>query len=71
MDSWAEADWFARFRGLAENRSSLIITHRFTIAMRADVIHVIDRGRVVESGVYLYQFTSQGERVSGVIGVGK
>ena len=30
-----------------------------------------DSGRIVESGVYLYQYTSQGERVSGVIGVAK
>jgi len=30
-----------------------------------------DSGSVVESGVYIYQYTSQGERVSGVIGVAK
>ena len=30
-----------------------------------------DSGQVVESGVYIYQFTSNGERVSGVIGVAK
>ena len=30
-----------------------------------------DSGRVVESGVYIYQYTSQGERVSGVIAVAK
>jgi gliding motility-associated-like protein len=30
-----------------------------------------DSGRIVESGVYLYQYKSQGERVSGVIGVAK
>jgi hypothetical protein len=30
-----------------------------------------DRGSVVESGVYIYQYTSQGERVSGVIAVAK
>jgi ATP-binding cassette subfamily B protein len=50
MDSWAEADWFERLRNLASGRTSLIITHRFTIAMRADVIHVMDQGRIVESG---------------------
>lgn len=52
MDSWSEADWFDRFRSLAENRTGLIITHRFTIAMRADVIYVIDDGRLVESGTH-------------------
>jgi ATP-binding cassette subfamily B protein len=50
MDSWAEADWFARFRDLAKGRTSVIITHRFTIAMRADIIHVMKKGEIVESG---------------------
>jgi len=50
LDPWAEADWLERFRKLAYGRTSIIITHRFTTAMHADVIHVMDRGRIVESG---------------------
>ena len=50
LDPWAEADWLERFRTLAVDRTSIIITHRFTTAMHADVIHVMDRGRIVESG---------------------
>lgn len=50
MDSWAEADWLQRFRVLATGRTVLMITHRFTTAMLADVIHVMKDGRVVESG---------------------
>jgi ATP-binding cassette subfamily B protein len=50
MDSWAEADWLRRFRRLAEGRTAVVITHRFTTAMHADVIHVMDAGRIVESG---------------------
>lgn len=50
MDSWSEADWFDRLRELAHGRTTLLITHRFTIAMRADVIHVLDDGQIVESG---------------------
>ncbi len=50
MDSWGEAEWFDRFEGLATARTGLIITHRFTIAMRADIIHVMDAGTIVESG---------------------
>ncbi|QQS54719.1 MAG: ABC transporter ATP-binding protein [Candidatus Competibacteraceae bacterium] len=50
MDSWAEADWLARFRGLAAGRTALVITHRFTTALHADVIHVMGRGRILESG---------------------
>ena len=50
LDPWAEADWLERFRNLAAGRTSIIITHRFTTAMHADVIHVMDQGRIVESG---------------------
>ncbi len=52
MDSWAEADWFSRFRTLAQDRTGIIITHRFTIAMRADIIHVMDDGQIIESGTH-------------------
>jgi ATP-binding cassette subfamily B protein len=50
MDSWAEADWLQRFRSLAAGRTAIIVTHRFTTAMQADVIHVMHDGQVVESG---------------------
>ncbi|MBD2182647.1 ABC transporter ATP-binding protein [Planktothrix sp. FACHB-1355] len=50
MDSWAEADWMERFRQLALFRTAIIITHRFTIARRADIIHVMADGQIVESG---------------------
>lgn len=52
MDSWAEQDWLSRFHALIEGKTALMITHRFTTAMRADIIHVLDRGRVVESGTH-------------------
>ncbi|MGI8838457.1 MAG: ABC transporter ATP-binding protein [Pyrinomonadaceae bacterium] len=50
LDPWAEVDWLLRFRQLAIGRTAIIITHRFTTAMHADVIHVMEYGRVVESG---------------------
>jgi ATP-binding cassette subfamily B protein len=52
MDSWAEAAWMGRFRELVDGRTSLIITHRFTTAMQADIIHVMAEGRIVESGTH-------------------
>jgi ATP-binding cassette subfamily B protein len=52
MDSWAEQDWLGRFRALTAGRTALMITHRFTTAMHADIIHVLDKGRVVESGTH-------------------
>lgn len=53
LDPWAEADWLQRFRRLALGRTSIIITHRFTTAMHADVIHVMHQGQIVESGSHL------------------
>lgn len=53
MDSWAEADWLQRFRALAAGRTAVIVTHRFTTAMQADVIHVMDNGSIVESGSHV------------------
>jgi ATP-binding cassette, subfamily B, bacterial len=50
MDPWAEFDWLERFRSMANGRTAIVITHRFTLAMRADVIHVMRAGKIVESG---------------------
>ena len=50
MDSWAESEWLKRFRKLVQGQTAIIITHRFTTAMLADVIHVMDKGQIVESG---------------------
>jgi ATP-binding cassette subfamily B protein len=50
LDVWAEAQWFARFRSLAAGCTVLIINHRLTTTMQADIIHVMQGGRIVESG---------------------
>ena len=50
MDPWAEMDWFDRFRAHAAGHTVILITHRFTTAMQADVIHVMEEGSIVESG---------------------
>jgi ATP-binding cassette subfamily B protein len=61
MDSWAEVDWLERFRTLVRSRTALIITHRFTTAMCADVIHVMHHGQIVESGSH-HDLLAQGGR---------
>jgi len=61
MDSWAEADWMKRFRALVQGQTALIITHRFTTAMRADVIHVMQKGQIVESGTHEDLITMAGQ----------
>lgn len=50
MDPWSEFDWLERFRDLAINQTSVVITHRFTLAMRADLIYVMRSGKIVETG---------------------
>jgi len=50
MDPWAESDWLRRFRVLAEGRTAVLITHRFTTAMAADTIFVMSGGKVSEHG---------------------
>ncbi|MGF1524560.1 MAG: ABC transporter ATP-binding protein [Leptolyngbyaceae cyanobacterium] len=52
MDPWAESDWLDRFRTMADGRTAIVITHRFTLAMRADAIHVMRAGQIVESGTH-------------------
>ena len=52
LDSWAEVDWFDRFRSLARGKTAIVITHRLTIARHADIIHVMDDGAIVESGTH-------------------
>ena len=52
MDSWNEIRWMARFRDLVKDRTALIITHRFTTAMQADIIHVMADGHIIESGTH-------------------
>lgn len=50
MDPWAAAEWARRFRALAAGRTAVIVTHRITTAAAADLIYVLDKGRVTESG---------------------
>jgi ATP-binding cassette, subfamily B, bacterial len=52
MDPWAEIDWLERFRKLAVGKTALIITHRFTLSARADLIYVIRNGEVAEAGTH-------------------
>jgi ATP-binding cassette subfamily B protein len=50
MDPWAESRWMERLRREAAGRTALVMTHRLTTAKFADTIHVLQNGRVVESG---------------------
>ena len=52
MDAKAEHEVFERFRKLAENKTTILISHRFSTVRMADRIHVLEDGRIVESGTH-------------------
>lgn len=50
LDARAEHELFEHVRRLAEGRSLLLISHRFSTVMMADRIYVLHDGEIVESG---------------------
>jgi ATP-binding cassette subfamily B protein len=60
MDPWAETSWLKGLRQAAQGRTVLLVTHRLTTAMAADVIHVMAGGRVVESGTHSQLIAGKG-----------
>ena len=52
LDSRNEALIQAALEPLLEGRTSLVIAHRLSTILRADVILVLDRGRIVERGTH-------------------
>ena len=60
MDAWAEHRWLERFGALVEDRTGLVVTHRFTTAMHADVIYVMQDNAIVESGTHAELLAADG-----------
>jgi subfamily B ATP-binding cassette protein MsbA len=50
LDSEAERRVQTALAKLMEHRTTLIVAHRLSTVIDADVIHVVDQGRIVESG---------------------
>ncbi len=50
LDSRKEYDLFAKLKQLAEGRTTILISHRFSTVSLADRIIMLDQGRVVEQG---------------------
>ena len=52
MDAEAEAQVFEHVRGLAHDKMTILISHRFSTVRMADRILVLHHGRVVEEGTH-------------------
>jgi ATP-binding cassette subfamily B protein len=52
LDAKAEAEVFARFKGLASGKTAVIISHRFSTVRMADRILVLEHGAILESGTH-------------------
>jgi ATP-binding cassette subfamily B protein len=50
LDAKAEYEVFTKFRELVRSKSAVIISHRFSTVRMADTIHVLEKGRIIESG---------------------
>ncbi|MFD9889494.1 ABC transporter ATP-binding protein [Amycolatopsis sp. NPDC059027] len=52
LDAQAEHDLFSRLRELAEGRTTLYISHRFSTVRQAERILLLDHGKVAEYGTH-------------------
>jgi ATP-binding cassette subfamily B protein len=52
LDAQAEYELFDRLRRLAEGRTAVYISHRFSTVRQADRILFLERGRLVEEGTH-------------------
>ncbi len=52
LDAQAEAAVFERFKSLAEGKTALLVSHRFSTVRMADRILVLKGGRVAELGTH-------------------
>jgi ATP-binding cassette subfamily B protein len=50
LDAKAELEVYKQFKELIQGKTSLLISHRFSTVRMADVIAVLDEGRIIEYG---------------------
>jgi ATP-binding cassette subfamily B multidrug efflux pump len=52
VDTYTEEEILSRLRGVMRQRTSIIVAHRVSTVRQADLIVVLDRGRIVERGTH-------------------
>jgi ABC-type multidrug transport system fused ATPase/permease subunit len=52
LDSQSESQVQAALEGLIRNKTVLVIAHRLSTIENADVIYLVEEGRIVESGTH-------------------
>jgi ATP-binding cassette subfamily B protein len=52
VDTYTEEKILTRLRGIMRERTSIIVSHRVSTVRDADVICVLDEGRIIERGTH-------------------
>jgi ATP-binding cassette subfamily B protein len=65
LDARSESEVFQRFAELAEGKTALLISHRFSTVRMADRIVVLEKGRIAEEGSH-DQLIALGGRYAGM-----